>query len=164
MRAWVHGIPRDRWIKGRLLVVRRSKQATEYARKKLKQRASQKQLTLSENTLKAAQYFFVWTTLPAARSQQQTLDLYRCRWQIELAFRRMKSLMGLGHLPKRDPESLSRLATRKTLHQTSGRTHDRLREKAFPLGLRIGRTEEASGVKPNICCVNSALPSSRHNA
>lgn len=103
--ACVQGIPDDRWIKGRLLVVRRSKQATEYARKKLKQRASKKQLAVSENTLKAAQYFFVWTTLPAAWSQQQTLDLYRCRWQIELAFKRMKSIMGLGHLPKKDPES-----------------------------------------------------------
>ena len=103
--ACVRGIPGDRWIKGRLLVVRRSKQATEYARKKLKDRASKKQLTVSENTLKAAQYFFVWTTLPAAWSQQQALHLYRCRWQIELAFKRMKSMMGLGHLPKRDPES-----------------------------------------------------------
>ena len=27
------------------------------------------------------------------------------RWQIELAFKRMKSIMGLGHLPKKDPAS-----------------------------------------------------------
>ncbi len=86
-------------------MVRRSKQATEYARKKLKRRASKKQQNVSESALEAAQYFFVWTTLPAAWRQQQILDLYRCRWQIELAFKRMKSIMGLGHLPKRDPES-----------------------------------------------------------
>ena len=103
--ASVQGAPDHRWIKGRLLVVRRSKQATEYARKKLKRQASKKPQNVSESALEAAQYFFVWTTLPAAWRQQQILDLYRCRWQIELAFKRMKSIMGLGHLPKRDPES-----------------------------------------------------------
>ena len=33
------------------------------------------------------------------------LDLYRARWQIELCFKRLKSLLGLGHLPKRSDES-----------------------------------------------------------
>ena len=94
-----------RWIKGRLLIVRRSKKAAEHARKKLKQKASKNQKNVTEQALEAAQYFFAWTTLPVSWSQQQVLELYRCRWQIELAFKRMKSIMGLGHLPKRDPES-----------------------------------------------------------
>jgi hypothetical protein len=102
--AWVQS-GQDLWITGRLLIVRRSKQATEQARKKLKRRASRRQTNVSEKTLEAAQYFFVWTTLPASWSRPQILELYRCRWQIELAFKRMKSIMGLGHLPKRDPES-----------------------------------------------------------
>jgi hypothetical protein len=93
------------WIQGRLIVVRRSKQATEYVRKQLRQQASKKQEKVSETALEAAQYFFVWTTLPAIWSRPQILELYRCRWQIELAFKRMKSIMGLGHLPKKDPES-----------------------------------------------------------
>jgi IS4 transposase len=33
------------------------------------------------------------------------LDLYRARWQIELCFKRFKSLLGLGHLPKRSDAS-----------------------------------------------------------
>ena len=102
--AWVGNGQAD-WIKGRLLIVRRSKQATEYTRKKLRQQASKKQQNVSEEALEAAQYFFAWTTLPPSWSRQQVLDLYRCRWQIELAFKRMKSIMGLGHLPKKDPES-----------------------------------------------------------
>lgn len=102
--AWVQG-GQDRWIKGRLVIVRRSKKAAEHARKRLKQRASRRQQTVSEKAMDAAQYFFAWTTLPASWSQQQILHLYRCRWQIELAFKRMKSIMGLGHLPKSDPES-----------------------------------------------------------
>ena len=30
--------------------------------------------------------------------------MYRRRWQIELAFKRLKSLLQLGHLRKTDPE------------------------------------------------------------
>ena len=33
------------------------------------------------------------------------LEWYRVRWQIELAFKRMKSILNLGHLPKTDPAS-----------------------------------------------------------
>jgi hypothetical protein len=33
------------------------------------------------------------------------LEYYRLRWQIELVFKRMKSILGLGHLPKKDPIS-----------------------------------------------------------
>jgi hypothetical protein len=102
--AWVQNGP-GQWIQGRLLIVRRSKQATEYARQKLKRRASKQQTIVSEKGFEAAQYFFAWTTLPASWTRPQLLELYRCRWQIELAFKRMKSIMGLGHLPKSDPES-----------------------------------------------------------
>ena len=33
------------------------------------------------------------------------MDLYRARWQVELAFKRLKSLFNFGHLPKHDEES-----------------------------------------------------------
>jgi hypothetical protein len=38
-------------------------------------------------------------------SDRAVLDLYRCRWQVELAFKRLKSLLQLGHLPKKDPST-----------------------------------------------------------
>lgn len=102
--AWVNASDGKK-IHGRLIVVRRSQLATEYARKKLKQEAGKKQETASAESLEAAEYFFLWTTLPQRWNRKTVLQLYRCRWQIELAFKRMKSLMGLGHLPKKDPES-----------------------------------------------------------
>ena len=102
--TWVHANGGEK-IRGRLIIVRRSKQAAEYARKKLKQEASKKQKIVTEESLEAAEYFFLWTTLPPSWSRKTILQLYRCRWQIELAFKRMKSIMGLGHLPKKDPES-----------------------------------------------------------
>ena len=33
------------------------------------------------------------------------MELYRLRWQIELTFKRLKSLLGLGQLPKRTDAS-----------------------------------------------------------
>lgn len=101
--AWVQN--QGNRISGRLLIVRRSKLAAEYAQKKLRQQASKKQTQVSEEALEAAHFFFVWTSLPSSWKRAKVLELYRSRWQIELAFKRMKSIMGLGHLPKKDPES-----------------------------------------------------------
>ena len=33
------------------------------------------------------------------------LELYRLRWQIELAFKRLKSLLAFGHVPKSSDQS-----------------------------------------------------------
>jgi IS4 transposase len=40
---------------------------------------------------------------PPTGSRPASLELYRCRWQVELALKRLKSLLQLGHLPKKDP-------------------------------------------------------------
>jgi len=85
--------------------VRKSRQAAAYARHRLQRMASKQQTPVSAEALEAAQYFFLWTSLTAPWSCFQVLQLYRSRWQIELAFKRMKSILGLGHLPKKDPES-----------------------------------------------------------
>jgi len=93
-------------IAGRLIAVRRSAAATRQVRRRLQRKASKRQETVTRKAWTAAQYFAVWTTLPAAAfSATDVLDCYRLRWQIELTFKRMKSVMGLGHLPKHDPAS-----------------------------------------------------------
>ena len=44
------------------------------------------------------------TTLPpAAMSADAVCALYRLRWQIELAFKRLRSLMGLEEIDAREP-------------------------------------------------------------
>jgi transposase len=48
----------------------------------------------------------VFTTLPSREvSARQVLDCYRLRWQIELTFKRLKSVVRLGHIPKQDDQS-----------------------------------------------------------
>lgn len=86
---------------GRLIGLRRSRRAAQFARKRLKREASRKGHTPSPDTLAAADYVFVWTNMPTKDlSAREALEWYRLRWQIELAFKRMKSLLGLGALPK----------------------------------------------------------------
>jgi hypothetical protein len=97
--------PSGGWVPGRLIAVKRSAEATRLARRRLERNASKKQKKVSPESWKAAQYFFVWTTLADSFPAPAVLELYRLRWQIELAFKRMKSIMGLGHLPKKDPAS-----------------------------------------------------------
>ena len=38
-------------------------------------------------------------------ADEEVLEWYRTRWQVELVFKRFKSLAQLGHLPKHDDES-----------------------------------------------------------
>ena len=48
---------------------------------------------------------FVITSLPASISAEKVLDFYRLRWQIELVFKRYKSLLGFGNIPTKTKES-----------------------------------------------------------
>jgi hypothetical protein len=48
----------------------------------------------------------LFTTFPEKDfSSFDVLEWYRIRWQVELVFKRFKSLAKLGHLPKYDDES-----------------------------------------------------------
>lgn len=90
-------------IYGRICAIRVSRMAARNAREEVIRRYNRKQKKLSKVALEAAKYVFVFTTLsvdqmPAA----EALKLYRGRWQIELVFKRMKSLLGIGELHKHD--------------------------------------------------------------
>lgn len=91
----------------RVCAVRKSAAAAEAAKKKLLAAASRRQSgAVRETTLEFAEYIFVLVTIPKRDlSADDALDLYRARWQVELCFKRLKSLLRLGHLPKRTDTS-----------------------------------------------------------
>ena len=90
----------------RLCAIRKSQHAAERARDKIRQEASKKQIEVRLETLECAEYTFVLVSLPTETlSVEEALDLYRARWQIELCFKRLKSLFQLGHVPKRGDDS-----------------------------------------------------------
>lgn len=91
-------------IAGRLCALRKSASAIAKAERRLRRTASRKGTHLRPETLEYAQYVMVFTTW-ARTSAADILEWYRVRWQIELVFKRLKSLAQLGHLPKYDDRS-----------------------------------------------------------
>lgn len=89
----------------RVVAIRKSEEAAKRSREKLIALARKKQKQVRPETLEAAGYIIVLTTLGPECSAADVLELYRFRWQVELAFKRMKSLLGAGHVPKKDPDS-----------------------------------------------------------
>jgi hypothetical protein len=90
----------------RLCAIRKGRVAAERSQRRARRKAQLKQRQPSRRALELSQYILVLTNLdPEAWSGAHILELYRCRWQIELAFKRLKGLLKLGHLPKQDPES-----------------------------------------------------------
>lgn len=69
-------------------------------------RASQRQGTRPmRRTLQAANYLLLITSLDAQQyPAAQVAALYRLRWQIELAIKRLKSLLHIDRLPAKDPD------------------------------------------------------------
>lgn len=88
----------------RLVALRKSAAAAEQERQRLRRLASKKGKRLDPRTLIAAEYMLLLTSLPQAGfAPDLVVALYRLRWQIELAFKRLKSLAGFDRLPAKDP-------------------------------------------------------------
>jgi hypothetical protein len=85
-------------LPARICAVRKSLEAAALAERKLKRKASRRQSDLREKTLENSAWIVVLTTV-----EQSVLN--DAEVLIELAFKRLKSLGELGHLPKRDPTS-----------------------------------------------------------
>jgi len=81
----------------RLVAVKKPAAATEAARGKARRQAQKGGHQIANDTLVAADWVILVTSLaPQAFSTEDILALYRLRWRIELAFKRLKSLVGLN--------------------------------------------------------------------
>ena len=88
----------------RLVALRKSPEAAEKAIKRVQRESRRKGRTPRPETLLLAGYVVVLTNCEAAVTPEQILEVYRLRWQIELLFKRLKSLLHLDHLRARDPD------------------------------------------------------------
>lgn len=89
----------------RLVVRRKTPEQVKTEQKRLLKDASKRGKQPDPRSLEAAKYILLLTSLPAAVfPPADILALYRFRWQIELAFKRFKSLAGLDMLPAKKPE------------------------------------------------------------
>ena len=87
----------------RILAKRKSSEQIEKAMKKLKLRERKCGVTNEARIFN--EYIVVVTSLcEKTATAEQILDLYRLRWQIEIYFKRLKSILDFGELPKKKPE------------------------------------------------------------
>lgn len=73
---------------------------------KLKKKESKKQIKISDDTKFSHRYLFVVTSLPETFTAEEILKLYRLRWQVEMVFKRYKSILGLGSVPGKSKEAI----------------------------------------------------------
>ena len=91
---------------GRVCVYRLDAQSANAALRKARHESSRKQHVIRPATIESCKYVVLFTTVAQEELPLgDVFSMYRLRWQIELAFKRLKSLMGFGHLPKHDPVS-----------------------------------------------------------
>jgi hypothetical protein len=104
--VWI--VHKNTLIKGRLCAIRKSLAARLKARKRaLRQRSKGfgKKGRIRPETLEAADYIIIFTTLERTFIASQILEIYRARWQVELAFKRLKSILKVGNLHNKNRET-----------------------------------------------------------
>lgn len=90
-------------ITGRLCWLHLPEDKALEARKRLEREA---EVNCDDDALYAAEFVVVFTTTTDQLSAQQVLEVYRARWQVELEFKRRKSIEELDKLPNFLPETI----------------------------------------------------------
>jgi hypothetical protein len=142
MKSWKVQVKANKQLlKGRLCTVRKSEERTRAAQRKIRRKAQQGGPQFKPETLLYAAYVLVFTTLPEASfSEAEVLEWYRVRWQIELVFKRLKSLAGLGELPNQDERSARSWLYGKLLLALLGQKLMRVGRDISPWGYRFAES------------------------
>lgn len=131
----------------RLCAVRKSASAAQLSKERLLKAARKKGKLVRAETLELAEYVFVLATPGLDElTPGQVLELYRARWQVELGFKRLKSLFDAGSAPNRDPEAVRSWIYAKLLAVL---LIERLGEESrlfSPWGFPLGGGEPVEGV------------------
>jgi len=90
----------------RICAKKKDPEAIIQTQKKLKRKESKKQFIISDETKVFNEYIVVVTNLNDKITAEEILETYRLRWQVEIYFKRLKSILDFGELPKRRPDSV----------------------------------------------------------
>ena len=92
-----------RSIPVRICAKRKTPEQIERTMKQLKYRERKTGVTGEAKLFN--EYIVVVTSLREEITAEHILDLYRFRWQVEMYFKRLKSILDFGELPKKKPEN-----------------------------------------------------------
>lgn len=95
-----------RRMQARVCALRKTPEQAQRARRRIKAAMRERFEQVKPSTLEYAEFIVVICTVPAQEmSARMALEFYRARWQVELAFKRLKGLLMLGQLPKKKQTS-----------------------------------------------------------
>jgi hypothetical protein len=96
-----------RYVPMRICAYRKDAQGERDGLKRIKKSNQRKHggKSITEEQLENNKYIMVATSLGKEITSSQVLELYRARWQIEIAFKRLKQLFHYNDLPARHSES-----------------------------------------------------------
>jgi len=113
-------------IGARMIVLPKSAAQSDRSRLRVVDKNRKKGRRTHPMSLVAADYLVLLITLDAENYPAgRVIALYRMRWQIELAFKRLKSLIGIHKLPARDvdPDAPSSYLVRDDEERLTERRH-----------------------------------------
>lgn len=96
---------KDRKLDVRICFKRKTEEQIQESEKRVKRVADRKKKNLQQSTLDFNGFIVLMTNLPDSVSYEAILDLYRLRWQVEMYFKRLKSILSYGELPKKTEQS-----------------------------------------------------------
>ena len=141
----------------RLVALRKSAAAAAREQRRMRHDASRKSRGVSDKTLQSAHFLYVLTDLSAAQaSADQVLELYRLRWQIEIVFKRLKSLLHLDHLRAKNNELARTYLYAKILGALLVEDLARGSVSFFPWGYRLSQEGRQSLALAADVCVTAA--------
>jgi len=110
----VHGQGRKaRRIDGRLIGIRLPDREAQDARERVRREEGP---GVTEEQLEAAAYVVLFTTAPSSRlTAARAVDAYRLRWQVELQFKRWKSICHFDMVPNYRDDTIQSWLTAKVL-------------------------------------------------
>ena len=89
----------------RIVAIRKTEAAAAQSRHRVMHERAKKGRSVDPRALESAGYILLLASITDdSLSATQVLELYRFHWQIEIAFKRLKSLLALDELPAKDPD------------------------------------------------------------
>lgn len=85
----------------RICAKKKAPESIEMSRQKIKRKESKKHINYSDDAIMFNDYIVLITNIDESVSAESILQAYRLRWQVEIHFKRLKSILNYGELPKR---------------------------------------------------------------